>query len=175
MNMKILFICLALFFAQQMQSQESTASILDQAYNKAKIENKNVFVLFHASWCGWCKKMEANMNEAATKNLFDDNFVIVHLDVLENGKNKKLETPGGVAFLKQHNAEKAGLPFFLIFDAYGKKLADSFNAKGQTLGCPATAEEVVEFSQLLKKSSTLSDQELAVIAEVFQEKPKTEN
>jgi len=170
MKIKILFISVAFLFIQQLQSQETAKAMLDQAYNQAKIENKNVFVLFHASWCGWCKKMDANMNEATTKKLFDDNFVIVHLDVLEREDKKSLETPGGLDFLKKHNGEKAGLPFFLIFDAYGKKLADSFNAKGQNLGCPASSEEVVEFSNILKKTSTLSDEELAVIAEVFQEK-----
>ncbi|HBK70545.1 MAG TPA: thioredoxin family protein [Flavobacteriaceae bacterium] len=170
MKIKILFISLAFLFIQQAQSQESTKAILDQAYNQAKIENKNVFVLFTASWCGWCKKLDANMNEAATKNLFDDNFVVVHLDVLERGAKKSLETPGGVEFLKKHNAEKSGLPFFLIFDAYGKKLADSNNAKGQNIGCPATAEEVAVFTGILKKTSTLLGDELAVIAEVFQEK-----
>ncbi len=170
MKIKILFISFVFLFVQQIESQTSAKVILDQAYNQAKIENKNVFVLFHASWCGWCKKMDANMNEAATKNLFDDNFVIVHLDVLERGNKKSLETPGGIDFLKKHNGEKAGLPFFLIFDAYGKILTDSFNAKGQNLGCPSSAEEVVEFIKKLKNSSTLSDEELAVIAEVFQEK-----
>ncbi|MCF6297251.1 MAG: thioredoxin family protein [Flavobacteriaceae bacterium] len=170
MKIKILLICFALFFIQQIQSQESAKAILDQAYNQAKIENKNVFVLFKASWCGWCKKMDANMNEISTKNLFDDNFVIVHLDVLERGDKKNLENPGGVDFLKKHNAEKAGLPFFLIFDAYGKKLADAFNTKGQNLGCPTSAEEVIEFIKILKNTSTLSDDELAVIAGVFQKK-----
>ncbi len=170
MKLKTLFISIAFLFIQQIQSQESTASILDQAYNKAKIENKNVFVLFHASWCGWCKKLDANMNEVSTKKLFNDNFVIVHLDVLERGNKKSLETPGGIDFLKKHNGGEAGLPFFLIFDAYGKKLADAFNEKGQNLGCPATVEEVAVFTKILKKTSTLSDEELAVIAGVFQKK-----
>lgn len=170
MKIKILFISLAFLFIQQAQSQESTKAILDQAYNQAKIENKNVFVLFTASWCGWCKKMDANMNEAATKQIFDDNYVIKHLVVQENGDKKNLENPGAMELLTKYKGEKSGIPFFLIFDAYGKKIADSFDAKGQNLGCPASAEEVAEFVKILKATSTLSDEELAVISGVFQKK-----
>jgi len=170
MKIKILFISLAFLFIQQAQSQESTKAILDQAYNQAKIESKNVFVLFTASWCGWCKKMDANMNEAATKQIFDDNYVIKHLVVQENGDKKKLENPGAMELLTKYKGEKSGIPFFLIFDAYGKKIADSFDAKGQNLGCPASAEEVAEFVKILKATSTLSDEELAVISGVFHKK-----
>jgi len=170
MKTRILLISLVLLFAQQIQAQESTKSILDQAYNQAKIENKNVFVLFKASWCGWCKKLDANMNQVATKNLFTDNYVIVQLDVQERKDKKHLENSGAQELLVKYKGDKSGIPFFLIFDAYGKILTDSFNAKDQNLGCPASAEEVVEFIKKLKATSTLSINELAVIAEVFQEK-----
>ncbi len=171
MRIKILIIgCLVFLFSQQIQSQESVKSILDKAYNKATIENKNVFVIFHASWCGWCKKMDANMKEETTKELFDSNYVIVHIDVLERGNKKNLETPGGFDFLKKHHGEKAGLPFFLIFDANGKKIGSSFDDKHQNLGCPATEKEVAIFTKKLKETSKLSDEELLIVAKVFQKK-----
>jgi len=170
MKAKFSLICIFLLFVQLSISQESTAAILDKAYNKAKIENKNVFVTFKASWCGWCKKMDANMNQPTTQKLFDNNYVIVQLDVLEREDKKHLENPGALDLLKKYKAEKSGIPFFLIFDAYGKKLADSFNDSGQNLGCPASQEEVVVFKKILKETSTLSDSELEVIAGVFQKK-----
>ncbi len=172
MNIKILFISFAFLFIQQIQSQESTKAILDQAYNQAKIENKNVFVIFHASWCGWCKKMDANMNQATTKKIFDDNYVVKHLVVQEARGKKHLENPGAQELLVKYKGDKSGIPFFLIFDAYGKILTDSFNTKGKNLGCPTSAEEVDEFIKKLKSTSTLSDDELALIVEAFQEKKK---
>jgi thioredoxin-related protein len=51
------------FIAQPSSAQENASDILDKAYVKAKEENKNVFVIFHASWCGWCKRMDKNMND----------------------------------------------------------------------------------------------------------------
>lgn len=170
MKKSIVVIVFSIFFLNQMQSQETAKSILDKAYNKAKIENKNVFVLFKASWCGWCKKMEANMNQPATKKLFTDNFVVVHLDVQEREDKKQLENPGATELLATYKGDKSGIPFFLIFDAYGKLLADSFDDKGQNLGCPASVEEVAVLKKILKDTSTLSDEELEIIAAVFQKK-----
>jgi len=172
MKIKILFISFAFLFIQQIQSQESAKAILDQAYNQAKIENKNVFVLFTASWCGYCKKMNTNMNQATTKKLFNENYVLVQLDVQERADKKHLENPGALELLTKYKGDKSGIPFFLIFDAYGKKIADSFDAKAQNIGCPITQEEVAVFTKIIKETSTLSDKELAVIATVFQQKNK---
>ena len=51
------------------QHMPTTESILSTAYNQAQKEKKNVFVIFSASWCGWCKKMDASMNDRTTKNI----------------------------------------------------------------------------------------------------------
>lgn len=148
-------------------AQEKATVVMDKAYAAAKAEKKNVFVIFHASWCGWCKKMDKNMTGDACAKLFSDNYVTAHLTVKESPKNKDLENPGGEDILKKYKGEQAGLPFWVILDAKGTVLADSFNAKGENLGCPSTPEEVTEFLAKLKKSSKLNDKQLAVIRETF--------
>lgn len=168
MKIKILLIAL-LFVVPLMQAvaQENASVLLQQASAQAKKEHKNVFVMFHASWCGWCKKMEKNMESDACKKLFDDNFVTVHLTVQESPKNKSLENPGADAILEKYKGEKAGLPFWVILDAKGALLTDSFNVKEENLGCPSSADEVAEFKTKLKKASKLTDRQIAVIAETF--------
>ena len=42
-------------------SPEPADAILKSACQEAAKENKNVFIMFHASWCGWCRKMEASL------------------------------------------------------------------------------------------------------------------
>jgi len=153
--------------AQDTPTQETATQILEKASAQAKKENKKVFVIFHASWCSWCKKMDAGMNSEACKKLFNDNYVIAHLTVQESPKNKKLETPGGAEVLKQYNGTNSGLPYWVIIDHKGKLLADSNNAKGENLGCPASPEEVAVFTEKLKKTSKLSDSQLATIAQTF--------
>lgn len=154
---------------------ESADKIMAAAYKQAAKEHKNVIVIFHASWCGWCHKMEAAMNDETCKEIFADNFVTVHLTVEESEKNKSLENPGAEAFKSKYHGEKAGLPFWLILDSKENLLGDSYiravgvsmDSAGDNIGCPAEASEVAAFVALLKKTSTLNDNQLDIISTRF--------
>ncbi|WP_166966518.1 thioredoxin family protein [Yeosuana marina] len=148
-------------------TQESSKDILIKATAQAQKENKNVFIMFHASWCGWCKKMDRKMNDLACKDLFDQNYVIEHLVVKETSANKKLENPGAEDLLAQYKGSNSGIPFWLFFDENGKFLDDSFDLKGNNLGCPVSKEEVSLFIDKLRKTSSLNEDELATISTVF--------
>ncbi|WP_214070753.1 thioredoxin family protein [Mucilaginibacter sp. dw_454] len=149
--------------------------VLNQAYSQAKKEHKKVLLMFHASWCGWCKKMDASIEDPTCKKLFDDNYIIAHLDVLEQPNKIGLENPGARDQLKVFKGEKSGLPFWVILDAKGKLLADSqvrpagasLDAPGESMGCPAEDSEVAYFLGLLKSTSKLNDDQLAVIGKRF--------
>jgi thioredoxin-related protein len=168
MKTKILIVALLLLMPlANAIAQESAATVLQKAQAQAKKEHKNVFVMFHASWCGWCKKMEKNMQSDACKKMFDDNFVSTQLTVQESPKNKNLENPGADVLLETYKGTKAGLPFWVLLDVNGKVLADSFNAKGENLGCPSSKDEVAEFKAKLKKTTKLNEKQLAVIEDTF--------
>ena len=159
----------------------SAEDIMKEAYTIAKkdlsneSENKKVFVIFHASWCVWCRKMDTSINDAACKKMFDDNFVIRHLTVFESKGKENLENPGALDMLKKYKGEEMGIPFWLIFDADGKLLADAkirpagagMEAEGKNCGCPASKEEVDYFIEVLKKTTSLKEKELKVISERF--------
>ena len=160
-------------FAQQ---EVATAeSIMNDAFAKAKVENKNVFVMFHASWCGWCKKMDASMKKEAVEDMFESNYVIEHLVVKESKNNKYLENPGASEVLDENGGAKSGIPYWLIFDSDGKLLADSkmlkdemtLIGKGSNIGCPGTQTEVEAFTYKLKETSDLTEEELSIIATEF--------
>jgi len=173
MKIKQLLICL--FFLGTVPTvcaQEKASVILEKAMAQAKKEKKNVLVMYHASWCSWCKKMEANMQNEAVKSYFAKNYVTTFLTVQEKKENKNLENPGAEDILKKYKADKSGIPFWQIYDADGNLLADSFNAKGENLGCPATKEEVAEFTEKLKKTSSLTEKQRKKIEEVFVLKKK---
>ena len=173
--MKKTFLLSALFFLSiniQAQAKVPTADkVLKTAYKQAAGQHKNVLLIFHASWCGWCKKMDASLNDSTCKKFFDDNYVIVHLTVFESGSKKKLENKGADEILKKYDAFDTGIPFWLVYDKDGNLLGDSFiksaNGKKSNIGCPASKEEVEAFVKILKTSSSLNDAALAVIATVF--------
>lgn len=177
--MKLIITAILIVFTANLALAQNTVptaeTIITAAYKRAAAEKKNIIVLFHASWCGWCRKMDASMNDDKTKKLFDDNYVTVHLTVEESKDKKNLENPGADLMKKKYHGEEAGLPFWLIFDKDGKLLGDSFIRKqgtpmdqpGESIGCPANGEEVVAFITILKSSSSLTEQQLTVIAERF--------
>lgn len=173
MKLKTLLICFLFAGAlTQVSAQESADKVLEKAFAQAKKEKKNVFVMYHASWCKWCKKMESNMEDPSVKPFFDKSYVTTFLVVQESKDKKHLENPGADAILKKYKADNSGIPFWQIYDANGKLLADSFNAKGENLGCPATVEEVAEFTDKLKKSSKLSEKDRKKIEDIFVLKKK---
>ena len=178
MKTKILLLVAAMILSSAAYSQatpEPASKILANAYMQATKEKKNVMVIFHASWCGWCKKFDASLNDPACKAYFDKSFVFVHLTVLENGEKKKLENPGATELFTETSGGKEGIPFFLIYDKKGTLLGDSkFKDPKATpdkapanMGCPAADEEVAAFIELLKKTSKISEAEAKAVTERF--------
>ncbi len=138
--------------ALSLAGEKSAGTLITQAEHKAGSAHKNVLVIFHASWCSWCKKLDAFLQDPQMKPIMDKNYEIVHLDVSENGPKKSLETPGGESIMKQYGAEKSGLPFYFILDQHGKKLADSNGSKGN-IGYPAAPDEIAHFMEMLGRSA----------------------
>jgi len=180
--MKTLFTLLLSFVivgSAMAQSQpEPAEKLLKETIAQAKKEHKKAFIIFHASWCVWCRKMDKSMNDEACKALFEKNYVINHITVLENKEKENLNNPGSIDMLKQYKGDKGGIPFWLIFDENGKLLTDSktrtegvlLDDTGSNMGCPSTDKEIADFLFKLKKTSKLTDAELETIATVFKKK-----
>lgn len=167
---KVLLIAFLLCFMHNVMAQQAAEVVIENAQKKAKAENKNVLVFFHASWCGWCKRMKKKMTLPETQRLFDDNYVLSSLDVLERGEKEKLENPNGEEWMAKYGGKTAGLPFFVFINSKGHVLDTSFDDKGDNLGCPSTAEEIGVFIAKLEKTSKLSKAELATIKTAFEQK-----
>ncbi len=162
--------------AMAQTTMPASETVLKDAYAQAAKENKKVILMFHASWCGWCKKMDASLNDPACKKLIDDNYVVAHLDIMEQPDKKSLENPGGTDVLKKlTGAVQIGLPYWLVLDANGNTLANSLMAKDgkpstnleDNVGCPATEQEVSFFDGILKKTSNLKDSDISAIHKRF--------
>src|SRR5688572_11511979 len=181
MRVKIFLAAVFLFsFIIKSNAQQAPASadeILKEAYLQAAKQNKKVFIIFHASWCGWCHKMDSSLNDKKCKQFFDDNFIIRHLLVFESKGKKDLENPGALEFLTSYKGNDKGIPYWLVFDKDGNLLADSkmrpegsgLDAEGDNSGCPASKEEVDHFIKVLQKTTYLNQEALGIIEKRFRQ------
>jgi thioredoxin-related protein len=173
--MRHLLVVAALFVGSTACAQSSLPTadqVFKTALQQASSQKKKVLLITHASWCGWCRKMDTSLSDPSIKDYFDKNFVTTHLTAYESKGKEHLENPGAVAFLAPYGGQDAGLPYWIIFDATGKVLADSrmkYPGKEElsNTGCPASAEEVANFIQVLKKTTDLDENELHKIATRF--------
>ena len=141
-----------LFITTNLHAQtkvESAQTIIKEAKKEAAENDKNIFVIFHASWCIWCHRMDTAMNDHAVKAFFDNNYIIKHLTVYERGEKEKLNTPGANKLMTKYGADdNQGIPYWVILDKNGKLLADSRvhsddgRLTGTNVGCPTKQDEV---------------------------------
>lgn len=147
------------------QRPPTAEEVLKQAYTKAKQEKKNVFMMFTASWCINCHVLKDSVFEhSLTKEIFDDNYVMVYLTAKEDTKHKHLENVGATElFNKYTKGVSTGFPFYVVLDSNGKLIGDSFyrspgsdpKSPLENIGSPYTFYEIYAFIELLRKTSSL--------------------
>ncbi len=137
----------------------TATTMLKSAQAQAEKEHKNVFLIFHASWCGWCHKLDAMLNSPDFKADFDSSYVIIHVTVLEDKAHEADNTPGGMEMLDSLGGKDGGIPFFAFFDAKGNKLGDSLAPTN--IGYPSEPGEVAHFMGIIKATSKMSADEQA--------------
>ncbi len=150
----------------------SADEVLAPAKAKASAEKKAIFLHFGASWCGWCKKLDAFLDRPEIKPVFEKYFIPVKLVVQENEKNKALENPGADALLKKLGGPD-GLPYSAFLDARGEMIVNS-KREGANIGYPGQPNEVDWFLQMMKKAApSISQDDLKIIETALRKPSKT--
>lgn len=156
--MRILTSLIALVAATSVFAETpSSSELLAKASAAAKKDGRNVLVIFHASWCGWCKRFDKFLDTTEEGKLVKGGLEVVHITVLENAAHKADENAGGLDLMIKLGGKDAGLPFMAILDAKsGKMLANSLQKTGDArsnTGYPAAPGEIAHFVTMLQKGA----------------------
>ncbi len=148
------------------QNAPAADKVLSQAKKQAKAEQKNIFLVFGASWCPGCKQVEAFLEAPEIRPILDKYFVIARLTVAEElGGNPKLNNAGSLELLVQYGGMKGdgenaevGLPYFVLLDPKGKLIVSTNRpvkgkAQGASIGYPTEPEEIDWFITMLQKAA----------------------
>jgi thioredoxin-related protein len=140
--------------AAQTKPPVPAQEVLGSAVQTAKDQQKNILIHFGASWCTWCKRLDAMLESPEVGKLFHDNFVIEHLTIQESKDKVQLENPGAQEMVDDAGGKGSGVPVYIFFDSAGNRLATSMAMPGgKNIGHPATPEEIKAFDGLLQKTA----------------------
>ncbi len=151
-----------LSFLKKWQAEpQSAQAVLSTALSRAKSESKNVFLYFTAPWCEWSRRMDDFLHTGKTAEVLSSVYVPLKVDIERTTDGKELAKTFG------WNAD-TGVPFFVIADPNGSKLADSKGTNGN-IGFPSQPSDIIHFVTVVRKTApALTPEQMGTLESAIQ-------
>lgn len=162
--------CSAGLTALAAEATPPASDVMETARTAAAAQHKSIFLIFHASWCGWCRKLDRFIETPEIEPIIGKYFVVTRLTVQETGAKKTLNNPGGDEVLAQAGGKYIGLPFFAFLNEKGETVVNSVRpgegaAAARNIGHPVQPEEVDWFLVMVKKAAPAMSPDEAKVLE----------
>lgn len=120
-------------------------TVFDKALASAESQGKMVFMHLGAPWCGWCRKLEAFLDQKEIAAIMNRDFVDLKIDIDRMTGGKDIQA-------KYQPTSSGGIPWFAILDSKGEVLATSDGENGRNVGFPVEKHEIAHFIGILNKT-----------------------
>jgi thioredoxin-related protein len=129
------------FLSRWTAEPRDAEALLRDALARASSDDKKVFLRFGAPWCGWCHKLDDFLARPEISAILDRDFVMLKIDIdrMKSGKD----------VLSRYRPQESGIPWFIILDAKGEKLARSETPDGSNIGYPVEPKEIETFMAMI--------------------------
>jgi thioredoxin-related protein len=138
---------------QPVTTPQPAMDVIDHAVHQARKSHKQILVMFQSSWSDWCKQLDSALTFANVKSLLEKSLIITHINVMEHDAQKdSLENPGGNIMMKAFAGGEPLLPFCVLFNKKGRKIADSHGTSElQAASYPTGKEQMMTIVNLVKQ------------------------
>jgi hypothetical protein len=163
---------------QPVAAPKPAMDVMDQAVHQARRSRKPILVMFESSWSDLCKQLDSALTFAKVKTLLEKSLIIAHINVSEReGQKDSLENPGGTIMMKAFAGGEPLLPFGVLFNRRGRKIADSHVvSEQQAVVYPAGKEQIMSFINLVKQYvPKITPKQIQSILHYFQDRAAAEN
>ena len=173
-----IFIVLVCLYSRADRKLTVAETILTAAQKQAKHDHKGIFLVFGASWCTPCKRLDGVLDAPANRSVIEKYFVVTRLSVAEQyGGNPKLNTPGGDKLFSRFGGPGNNVPFVVLLDHKGELIVNSNRPisedKLDNIGYPDQPLEILWFMTMLKKAApVMSDSEVQTVTDWLKKSAK---
>ncbi len=144
------------FLSRWTADPKDADALLRDALARASSDDKKVFLHFGAPWCGWCHKLDDFLARPEISAILERDYVILKIDIDR--------MKGGKDVLNRFRPQESGIPWFVILDAKGEKLAKSEASDGSNIGYPVEPKEIETFMAMITETGRrLEPEQLAQI------------
>jgi thiol-disulfide isomerase/thioredoxin len=130
-------------------------------------EGKRLFLLFYASWCGYCRLFERFLADPAAAAIINREFRVAPFRALERSDSQKALQLAGAddLFTRFAKTPAQGLPFFVVLNGEGGPVATSVSpASGRNIGFPLGKGDLDTFEKILTRAAPrITAAELAIL------------
>jgi hypothetical protein len=136
--------------AHAQATPEGAEAAVAEASAGATASNRRLLLIFHASWCVYCRLFDMMLADKDAGPVIDRHFAVLHLRAQERKPEMQAQQLAGADDVYHRYAkEGAGLPYMVVLGDGAKKVADSMIG-GDNFGFPVEPRELDAFDAMIE-------------------------